>query len=144
MSILRNHRWERLKAFSTMILSCFLCSSCSPFSSLSDFERSLFRKTRQIMFSSAQKTALTQVHLENTALIDRSVLVRGEVIEVGDFYTYLVLSDGKARLLAVLSDIATSSLFNDKLLGKKLVVWGMVKSGSKNLPYIRAMEIALD
>ena len=119
-----------------------LLSSCDIKNGWDLFERTLFRETGRVPFSSAVPVALSRLHLENSTFLDRSVRIKGEVIEVGDFFTYLVLFDGTAKILVLLADVDAHPIFDSHLKTKKIIVWGQVQNGTRGLPYMRAHEIA--
>jgi len=100
-----------------------------------------FRFMGTTLFNNPTKVSLKELHLDSGSLIGRSVIIHGEVVSVGDFYSHLTLTDESARMLVVLTDIpdARDHLQNDD--GLNLAILGSVERGKKGLPYVLARAI---
>lgn len=96
------------------------------------------------LISNPEKVSMKQVHLDSGILYGRSVIVEGDIVEVGNYSTHLVISDSTARMLIILTEILPKLGTEEELKGKSIKVLGSVENGNKGLPYIQAKVVAIN
>ena len=130
---------KRLITFSLLSLFLFGCvDRAAEFSERIDSMS--FSCLGRTFFAEATKVPIKEVHLENSMLVGRSVVIEGTLVEVGKFYTFAVIADDSARMLVVLTDIDTTELLKQSG-NNKFSVLGDVGSGKHGLPYIQARAL---
>ena len=97
-----------------------------------------FQTFGSTLVSSPDTLTLKEIHLDVGTLTGREVVVEGKVVGASDHGTYLVLSDDAARMLVLLTDLDRpgAALTGDK--ARTVRVLGVVESGKKGLPVVRA------
>jgi hypothetical protein len=106
----------------------------------------MFQNVGGTVFSTPGPLTMKEIHLDNGTLTGRQVIVRGQVVEISENYTYLVLSDKTARMLVVLTDVEDAKPWLQTEKPTLISIFGTVESGKKGLPYImaKAFNIATD
>lgn len=126
-----------MRAIQTVILALLL-SACDPSSSmfLRELDACGFRFLGGTLFSSALEVSIKQILLDHPSLLKRQVVVEGEVVELGDYGTYLIVSHNSDRLLVVVTSLANLSV--KKQLRVKIL--GMIEN-ERGLPFLRAKAV---
>lgn len=128
------------KVLSLLIL--LLLSGCKDWKEVGVYTDSLFFEWGGVtFFSKASQLSTKELHLEAGRLLGRDVILEGDIILVGKYYTHLVVSDGFGRMLVVLTQLEG---VEDLLKGgsvKRIKVLGVLERGKKGLPYILARSI---
>ncbi len=126
-----------MRAIQTVFFALFL-SACDPSSSLilRELDSGGFRFFGGTLFSSALEVTIKQILLDHPSLLKRQVVVEGEILEVGDYVTYLIVGDNSDRLLVVVTGLANLSV--KKQLRIKIL--GMIEN-ERGLPYLRAKAV---
>lgn len=97
------------------------------------------------LFSTPSQVTMKEIHLDKGLLFGREVMLKGQIIEIGSYQTYMVLSDNTARMLVVLTDLDFyDTIGEENLQGKEVKILGMVDYGKKGLPYILAKSIVVN
>ncbi|MBI2602011.1 MAG: hypothetical protein HYW48_03055 [Deltaproteobacteria bacterium] len=129
-----------MKVFLPLFLS-FLLQSCNY--SLVDFAHDIDNKSFQSLgatvFSEPEEVSIKQIHLDNTPMVGRQVVIEGEIVDVGKYLTYVVVSDESARMLVILTGLQGFTVKENRNLRVKIL--GMVERGKKGIPYVRAHAI---
>jgi hypothetical protein len=125
-----------------MLIVLVLNMSCSQLVEFPRYmDRRVFERWGVTFFTQPEVISMKEIHLESTTLIGREVLVEGVVDHVGKYATHLVVSDGLARLLVVVTGVNTDALLRAGVDGQNLKIWGFVENGRKGLPYLQALAI---
>lgn len=129
----------------SLILLLLIVSCKEPRSVLGDLDLWGFSILGRPLLSEADFVRIKEVHLNNSALLGRSVVVAGDLQKIGDHRTYLVISDSSARLVVKLTELSSTTL--DKLKGdnnskrQRLKIIGRVALSRKGQPHISAQAI---
>ena len=130
----------RLSLILLMVVSCK-----EPRSMLSDLDLWGFSILGRPLLSEADFVRIKEVHLNNSALLGRSVVVAGNLQKIGDHRTYLVISDSSARLVVKLTELSSPTL--DQLKAdnggkvQRLKIIGRVALSHKGQPHISAQAL---
>lgn len=120
----------------------FLQTACVRFAEIpARFDRGAFARLGGTFFSKPDQLTMKEVHLDHGSMAGREIIVAGEVKEVSEHYTYVVLEDDSARMLVVLTGLASAAPWLKDEKPKQLRVLGTIESGKKGLPYIRATAL---
>ena len=102
-------------------------------------DRMMFSRVGGTLFSSPDEVSMKEIHLDATAVQGHELILEGDLAEVGEHGTYMVLKDETARMLVVLTDVAPDEVAPSKKDGPlRLKVWGTLQMGMKGLPYVMA------
>lgn len=116
--------------------------ACQPLSELAtasdDYTFTRFGKT---LFKRYGFVTMKEIHLDKTMLLGHKVVVEGEVLELGRYKTYMVVSDNTARMLVVLSGVPSSMGLDEKIVGKRIKILGHIEDGKKGLPFVQASAL---
>lgn len=127
----------------SLILLLLLVSCKEPRLVLSELDLWGFSILGRPLLSEADFVRIKEVHLNNSVLLGRSVVVAGNLQKVGDHRTYLVISDSSARLVVKLTELSSATL--DKLEtdsnAQRLKIIGRVALSRKGQPHISAQAI---
>ena len=94
------------------------------------------------LFSTPSQVTMKEIHLDKGLLFGQEVMLKGTIMEIGSYQTYMVLSDNTARMLVVLTELDFYELIGEEnLQGEEVKILGMVDYGKKGLPYILAKSI---
>lgn len=93
------------------------------------------------VFSDPGQLTMKELHFDDGKMLGRDVIVEGEIISTGKYYTYLVLSDESGRMLVVLTHLEEAEELLKADTPKVIKVLGTVERGKKGLPYILARSI---
>ena len=123
-------------------ISVLHLSSCN--SQLSFTQRvdvTSFRLVGHTIFANPPKVACKDIHLDSGVLLGNPVILQGELVSIGEYYSHLILADDTGRMLVVLTDMPNPkvNLSNEDL--EMISVLGTVERGKKGLPYIRARAL---
>lgn len=94
------------------------------------------------LFANPDLLSLKEIHLDAGGLAGREIIIEGKVAEVSDHSTYLILTDDSARMLVVLTDLASAA----PMLAAHpttMRILGTVESGKKGLPFVKAKSVSL-
>ncbi len=118
-----------------------LSAGCKPFSDsvIDSMDAKSFSLFGGALFSSFEEVSIKQLLLDTPNLIDRKVIVEGEVLDIGEYSTYMVINDDSSKLLVVLSEIDVDPAIATK--SKRVKVLGCVESGKKGAPYVKAKSV---
>lgn len=100
-----------------------------------------FSWTGGTVFSDPGQLTMKELHFDDGKMLGREVIVEGEIISTGKYYTYLVLNDDSGRMLVVLTHLEEAEEFLKTDNPKIIKVLGTVERGKKGLPYILARSI---
>src|SRR5438128_2601885 len=85
------------------------CTSCTQLTnSIDECNFSWFGGT---VFSNPNQMLMKDIHLDTGHLANQEVVVEGTVVNVGNYTTYLVLTDESARMLIVLTNLVDADKF---------------------------------
>lgn len=101
-----------------------------------------FSWTGGTVFSDPGQLTMKELHFDDGKLLGREVIIEGEIISTGKFYTYLVLGDESGRMLVVLTHLEEAEEFLKTGNPKVIKVLGTVERGKKGLPYILARSVS--
>ena len=91
-----------------------------------------------VFFDSVAEEELRTVHLAGAGLLNHDVMVSGNVEIVGDLGTYIVISDGSARMLVDTTHTSANSNAKKAKVGNYVTVHGVIKSAENGHVYILA------
>jgi hypothetical protein len=92
-------------------------------------------------FGSPDTLSMKEIHLGGSNVVGREIIVEGKVADVSPNGTFVVLADESARLLVVLTDLAYAGPVLKREAPKTLRILGVVESGKKGLPLLRARSL---
>ena len=125
------------------VLSIASISCEQPRGLAGEIDNAYFRLTGKTLVEEPVQLSTKELHLDTGTLIGRKVILAGDVIFVGEFATYAVVSDDSGRMLVKLTGIKNAESTMAKLKSKKLRVLGTLERGKKGLPYLVAEAIAI-
>jgi hypothetical protein len=130
-------RWPLLVSTVCLLTGCMKASELPQL-----VDRVAFEHGGGTLFANPDLLTMKEIHLDNGTLAGREIILEGQVAEVSEHRTYLVLTDDSARMLVVLTELdsAFASALKDKPPGH-LRVLGRIENGKKGLPYIMARAI---
>ncbi len=119
-------------------LALLALTSCNKIENITEFfDTTSFEYTGGTLFKNPKRMTMKQIHLEKDGLVGKEVIVEGNILELGRFLTYAVLSDHTARMLIVLTDVDSKDTLNQPTSNANtLRILGSVENGKKGLPYI--------
>lgn len=116
------------------VLACVQFSSCTM---LDNF--SFWRSFKGV--DAEERISLKGVHLDGPGLLNREVIVFGEIQLIGQFDTYVVIEEERVRMLVDLSRLSGDFLGQKLKQGRMLEVAGKVQSGENGHVYLVANAI---
>ena len=89
-------------------------------------------------FSHTEEYKLKDIHLDGVGLLNKAVLVKGQIANVGDMGTYIIIEDGQIRMLVDTSKV--QSVWENKKIsvGNTLTIVGIVQSSEKGHVFLTA------
>ena len=124
------------------LASVLVFSSCYDKLTLTSYvDRKSFEITGATIFSQPGKITTKEIHFASGNLLGREIVIEGNIVKTGKFYTHLVLTDESGRMLIVLTKIEDAE---EILKGKKpdkIKVLGTIERGKKGLPYVLAKSL---
>jgi hypothetical protein len=102
-----------------------------------------FQRIGGTLFSNPDQLTMKEIHLDNGSLAGREIIVEGQVAEMSEYYTFMVLSDDTARMLVVMTDLDQAAPALHAETPSVVRVLGVVESGKKGLPLIRAKSFSI-
>ena len=124
-----------------LLVAGFSC--VRPSSLAGEIDNAYFRFTGKTLVGEPVQLSTKEMHLDTGALIGRKVILAGEVLFVGEYATYAVISDDSGRILVKLTGVKNAESAMAKLKNKKLRVLGTLERGKKGLPFLAAEAIAV-
>lgn len=125
-----------------MFLLGVLVSGCQPaLKVLDDIDRKLFPYSGRTMLSDSSYVKISDTHLDNSALLGKTVIVQGVVHSRGESDTFLVLQGDGARMVVDMTALSVRLI--KKSNHERLKVLGKLAITSLGFPYIVAESIAL-
>lgn len=120
----------------------FLIAGCHGEKSVTQIvDDAAFSWTGGTVFSDPGQLTMKELHFDEGKLLGREVIIEGEIVSTGKYYTYLVLSDDSGRMLVVLTHLEQAEDLLKTNDPKTIKVLGTVERGKKGLPYILARSI---
>ena len=101
----------------------------------------VFKWSGGTLFSAPNPLSVKEVHLPDESVPEGRVQVVGQVVEVGQYGTHVVISDSSARLLVVLTELEFEDALTELRVDQEIGVMGNVVSGKKGLPYLQALAL---
>ena len=106
-------------------------------------DRVAFQRLGGTLFSAPDTLTMKEIHLDNGSLAGREIIVEGHVAEMSEYFTFMVLADDTARMLIVLTDMDQAASDLHAQAPSVVRVLGVVESGKKGLPLIRARSFSV-
>ncbi|MFK7822892.1 MAG: hypothetical protein AB8G05_01960 [Oligoflexales bacterium] len=133
------------KKYLILVLMSLICS-CHQGGELKKFiDYQSFEYIGGTLFSTPSQVTMKEIHLDKGLLFGQEVMLKGTIMEIGSYQTYMVLSDNTARMLVVLTNLDFYDVIGeDSLQGEEVKILGVVDYGKKGLPYILAKSIVVD
>ena len=126
------------------VVTFLLISGCSELSKVgTSADVRLFDRFGWTIFSNPGLVTMKEIHLDKGLLGGQSVVIEGDVVELGKYNTHMVVSDNTARMLVVLTDVYWSLKLNEQIVGKKVKILGSVEDGKKGLPFVFARSFKI-
>ena len=119
----------------------FPLSSCSNFAFSVD--KKIFEYFGGTIWSSPAKISLREVHLDNGTLLGQLLLLQGDLVEVGKYFTYLVIADDNTRLLVSLSEIIDAERKIHINSSQQVRILGVLERGKRGLPIVAAKAMKI-
>jgi hypothetical protein len=104
-------------------------------------DRLLFQKVGVTVFGNPGLLTMKEIHLDGVGLRGKEVVIEGKVVEVSEHFTYMVITDDQARMLVVLTGIASAGPTLRQSTPRSVRVLGVIESGQKGLPYVMARSL---
>lgn len=83
-----------------------------------------------------------EIHLEGVNLINRLTLVSGNISELGDHGTYIVLADDQGKIVVDLSTFYRQPHIPRMEKGQRIRILGRVQTGKQGLFYLSALTLS--
>lgn len=100
-----------------------------------------FNLTGGTVFSDPSQVTTKELHFDTGHLLGKEIILEGQIVSTGKYFTHLVLNDDSGRMLVVLTHLEKA----EDLLKKKdlyaVKVLGTVERGKKGLPYVLARSL---
>lgn len=125
-------------AISASVTGCFKLDDAQGY-----VDRAMFRRVGGTMFSTPDLISMKEIHLETAATKGKELILEGEVTDVGQHGTYMVLKDENARMLVVLTDVVDATDIIKRNGHQTMKVWGTLETGKKGLPYLMAKSLTV-
>ena len=125
-------------------VSLSLCVACSAMEPLAGyFDRKTFEILGGTFLTEPQQVTIKEIHLDTSEIISgKKIVIVGHVVEIGKFETYVVVTDGTARVLVSLTDLSDVALGHyDIKKNLRFRILGSIESGKRGLPYIQATAL---
>ena len=131
------------KTLLTLVLMTFLtgCQKLSFFSNQVD--KVMFETFGTIFFEKAESYTMDEVHIDSVMMFGKSIFIEGNILEIGDYMTYLILTEGASKILVVAVNITLPSHKPEDMQGKRVRVWGEVENGKKGAPILLAKGLKI-
>jgi len=100
-----------------------------------------FRLIGHTIFANPPNVACKDIHLDSGMLLGTPVILKGELVSIGEHYSHLIMADDTGRMLVVLTDMLNPEARLGEGDFSSLAVLGTVERGKKGLPYLRARSI---
>ncbi|MGE0171533.1 MAG: hypothetical protein AB7T49_02060 [Oligoflexales bacterium] len=124
-----------------LFLTLFL-ASCQVNESLDKWiDYKSFTMTGGTLFSDPQKATTKQLHFDSGLLLGHDVIIEGKLVEMGKYFTHLVLEDEMGKILVVMTRLDNAEELFKKAKFRKIKVLGGVERGKKGFPFISARSI---
>lgn len=101
-------------------------------------DQALFRTFGITFFIPSQELTIKEVLLESGAFLEQQVVIEGNILEIGNLSTYIVLQDLGSKLLISSTGVRDIDLAKE---GLRVRVLGILENGKRGLPLLRAKEI---
>ena len=124
-----------------ILLMTLYCSSCSGGRLTGYIDQLSFSNWGTTIFSDPKQVSIKEIHLDTGGLLGRKIIIEGDLIDVGKYYTHIVVSDQSARMLVVLTKMRSPDEKIGPVPPKVLKVFGTIERGKKGLPYVSAIAI---
>lgn len=135
---------RRLATISLVFVGLSALTGCFEMGDAQSYvDRAMFRRIGGTMFSTPDLISMKEIHLETVATKGKELILEGQVADVGQHGTYLVLKDENARMLVVLTDVVDASDIVKKDAHQTMKVWGTLETGKKGLPYLMAKSLTV-
>jgi hypothetical protein len=117
-------------------------ASCQGGESLNQWiDYNSFSRTGGTLFSDPQKATTKQLHFDNGLLLGQEVIVEGTLVQMGKYFTHLILEDDMGKILVVMTRLDNAEALFRKAKFKRIKVLGGVERGKKGFPFISARSI---
>lgn len=135
---------RRLVRFALGAVAAASLTACVKLEDAQGFvDRAMFRQIGGTMFSTPDLISMKEIHLETVATKGKELILEGQVADVGQHGTYMVLRDENARMLVVLTDIVDAADIVKRDAHQTMKVWGTLETGKKGLPYLMAKSLTV-
>ena len=104
-------------------------------------DKKSFEFTGATLFSEPGQITMKEIHFDSGNLLGREVIIEGNVVTTGKFFTHLVMVDDSGRMLVVLTKIENAEELLSQGKPEKLKVLGTIERGKKGLPYVLAKSL---
>ena len=104
-------------------------------------DKKSFEITGATIFSQPGQITTKEIHFDSGNLLGREVVIEGNIVKTGKFYTHLVLTDESGRMLVVLTKIEDAEDVLKVSNPEKIKVLGTIERGKKGLPYVLAKSL---
>lgn len=110
---------------------------------ISNADRILFQHFGTTIFVNPSQLSMKEIHLDSAILRGKEVIISGDVIEVSEHFTYMVIGDEQARMLVVLTGLESAGPALRRNKPKTVKVLGVVENGQKGMPHVVARSLNL-
>ena len=115
-----------MRKASLIVILLFIALACHDGSL--QLDRIMFAKIGKT-FSTAEEVSIKEVHLDHSVLDETNVIITGSVTTVGEYNTYVVVSDQTARVLVIQTTIPSlEDRIKDRDIGKTFKIFGKLVS----------------
>lgn len=126
----------------TLIVCLFGLTGCNKMNPIKDsIDNMSFRWTGGTLFTNPQQLTTKELHFDTGNLLGHSVIIEGDVVITGNYFTHVVLSDDSGRMLVVLTQMENAEELLKKKEPGRIKVLGTVERGKKGLPFILARSL---
>ena len=126
-----------------LVLFTFLtgCQKLSFFSH--QIDKAIFQNFGTIFFEKAENYTMDEVHIDSVMMFGKSIFLEGNILEIGDYMTYIILTEGASKILVVSVNITLPSHKPEEMQGKRVKVWAEVENGKKGAPILFAKGLKI-
>jgi uncharacterized protein YdeI (BOF family) len=99
-------------------------------------DKAYFYRTGKLLLANSVELTTKEIHLDNGGLNGKNILLKGDIVQLGEYDTYFVLVDESGRMLVLTTKVPEDEL--TVAVKQKVKVWGVLERGKKGLPFLMA------
>lgn len=130
--------------FLRIFFLALLLASCNKEDSwlMQSIDAYTFNKIGGVIFEEVEQVSLKEIHLDSGLLINRTIIVEGKIVKIGEYGTYIIMSDDSYRILVMNAKIDIANNFKEnKHIKNNVRVLGKIKTNRQGQPFVSALAI---